>query len=104
MAFFAVVTTIDSRGQALVIARELVEHKLAACVQLSNIESVYSWDGEVKQSREVRLVCKTTSERRADVEAAIRALHTYDLPAIHAVELDDVDLLYGEWIVRNTTP
>ncbi|MDQ8154289.1 MAG: divalent-cation tolerance protein CutA [Gemmatimonadota bacterium] len=104
MAFFAVVTTIDSRAQALVIARALVEHKLAACVQLANIESVFTWDGAVKQSREVRLLCKTTGERRAEVEAAIRALHTYDLPAIHAVELDDVDLLYGEWIVRGTTP
>jgi periplasmic divalent cation tolerance protein len=104
MSFFAVVTTIDSRAQALVIARALVEHKLAACVQLASIESVYAWDGAVKQSREVRLLCKTTGARRAEVEAAIRALHTYDLPAIHSVELDDVDLLYGEWIVRGTTP
>jgi len=103
MSYLAVVTTIDSRAQALVIARAVVEHKLAACVQLASIESVYAWDGEVKQAREVRILCKTTSARYAELTAAIRALHTYDLPELHAVALDDVDVLYGEWIDRNTT-
>jgi periplasmic divalent cation tolerance protein len=104
MAFLAVVTTIDSRDQALVIARALVERHLAACVQLSEIESVYRWKGEVKQEREVRLLCKTVKARYDEVEAAIRELHSYDLPAIHAVALDRVNDTYAEWIRRETTP
>ena len=103
MSFLAVVTTIDSREQALVIAHALVERRLAACVQLSDIESVYMWNGQVRQEREVRVLCKTTSERCAEVEAAIKALHTYELPAIHAVALDRVDTAYAEWIGEQTT-
>ena len=52
---------------------------------------------------EVRVLCKTTSERCAEVEAAIKALHTYELPAIHAVALDRVDTAYAEWIGEQTT-
>ena len=98
MSYLAVVTTTDSREHALAIARVLIERRLAACVQLTDIESVYRWHGDVQEEREVRLLCKTTTERYADVEAALRELHTYALPAIHAVALDRVDDAYAEWI------
>jgi periplasmic divalent cation tolerance protein len=104
MTFIAVVTTIDSRDRALAIAHALVERQLAACVQLSDIESVYRWQGAVQQEREVRILCKTTAERYAAVEAAIKELHTYDVPAIHAIALDQVEPAYGAWIEGETTP
>jgi periplasmic divalent cation tolerance protein len=102
VTFLAVVTTIDSRERALALAHALVERRLAACVQLSDIESVYRWDGVVRQDREVRLLCKTTGARYAEVESAIRELHSYELPAIHAVALDQVESAYGAWIDANT--
>jgi len=104
MSYLAVVTTVDSRERALAIAHALVERKLAACVQLSNIESVYSWKGAITQDREVRVLCKTTSARCDDIVAAIKALHSYELPAIHAIALDKVEAAYGAWITANTTP
>jgi periplasmic divalent cation tolerance protein len=103
MTFIAVVTTIGSRDRALAIAHALVERQLAACVQLSEIESVYRWNGAVQQDREIRILCKTTSVRYAAVEAAIKELHTYDVPAIHAIALDQVEPAYGAWIEGETS-
>jgi periplasmic divalent cation tolerance protein len=56
----AVVTTVASREEAHRLARMLVERKLAACAQISEIESVYRWKGEVQQEPEFRILFKTT--------------------------------------------
>ena len=103
MNTIAVFTTIDSPEQAGAIANVLVERKLAACVQISNIESVYEWQGATQNDSEYRLMIKTTSDRYDEVEAAIRELHSYDLPAIYAVALQRVYAPYAEWVAENST-
>jgi len=104
MTTIAVVTTTDSRDNARAIARALVERKLAACVQISRIESHYVWDGSTQQEEEFRLVIKTTDERYADIESAVRELHGYELPAIYAVTLDPVFGPYAKWVADNSAP
>ena len=97
----AVVTTVANRDDAHRLARALVERKLAACAQISEIESVYHWKGAVQQEPELRVLFKTTDERYALVESAIRELHPYDLPAIHAFAFEHVYAAYAEWIAEN---
>ena len=55
----AVVTTVANREDAHRLPRTLVERKLAACAQISEIESIYHWKGEVQQERELRVLFKT---------------------------------------------
>lgn len=98
----AVVTTVGSLEDARRIARTLVEGRLAACAQISEIESCYRWQGEVQQEREFRLLLKTVAGRYREVEAAILELHPYELPAIHALALDEVHAPYADWIARNS--
>ena len=97
----AVVTTVSKREDALRLAHMLVERKLAACAQISAIESVYSWKGEIQQEPELRLLFKTTEERYELVESTIRELHPYELPAIHAFAFEHVYPAYAEWIAEN---
>ena len=99
----AVFTTVGSQDDARAMARALVESELAACAQISAIESFYVWDGAMQHEPEWRIVFKTTDERYAEVEAAIRELHGYELPAIHAVVFEDVFAPYGEWIAAHST-
>lgn len=94
----AVITTVGSRDQAQAMARALVERKLAACAQIDAIESFYTWDGAIQNEPEFRITFKTTDAQYAAVEAAIRALHSYELPAIHAVALSHVYAPYAQWI------
>ena len=104
MKLLAVHTTVASLDAARRLARALVERKLAACAQIEEIESFYAWQGALANEREFRILFKTTEARLAEVEAAIRELHDYELPAIHAVALEHVDPAYGRWIEEGCTP
>lgn len=102
MELIAVVTTVSTREQAQAMARALVQQRLAACAQISQIESLYVWDGALQQEPEFRLLFKTTDDRYAAVEEAIRKLHPYELPAIHAYGVAHVYAPYAEWVVQNS--
>ena len=103
MKTIAVFTTIDDAAAARAIATALVERKLAACVQISEIQSVYTWQGATQNDKELRLVAKTVADRYTQVEATIRELHTYDLPAICAFGMHEVFPPYAEWVAENST-
>jgi periplasmic divalent cation tolerance protein len=98
----AVVTTVGSLGEAQSMARALVERRLAACAQISEIESVYTWQGAIQNEKEYRLLFKTTEECYPAVEAAIKELNSYELPAIHAFALEHVYAPYAAWIESNS--
>jgi len=100
----AVVTTLGDHDQAAVMAKALVEARLAACAQLEAIESWYVWDGALQEDREWRLVLKTTAARYDALAEALHRLHPYDLPAIHAVALSPVDARYARWIAAQVAP
>ncbi len=98
MQLMAVYTTVATREDAQAMARALVERHLAACAQISAIESFYEWQGQVQHEAEFRILFKTTEARRAAVEAAIRELHRYEVPAIYSVALQHVDAPFAEWV------
>ena len=99
-----VVTTVGSADEARAMAHTMVERRLAACAQISAIESVYRWQGQVEQQGEFRLLFKTRAERYAELEAAIRAIHPYQLPAIHALPTVQAFAPYADWVVASTQP
>lgn len=102
MTTIAVLTTTDSRDEARSISAALVELGLAACAQISEIESVYEWQGEIRHDTEFRVFVKTTARRYDAVERAIRERHSYDLPAIYAIDLDRVYAPYADWVAANS--
>ena len=99
-----VFTNLPDREAALKLANALVAKKLAACVNvLAECTSVYRWKGTIENAREVPVLIKTRAARYAEVEAAIRALHPYELPEIIAVPVvrgcDD----YLRWVTDETS-
>jgi len=103
MKLIAVYTTVASRDDARRMARALVERRLAACAQISEIESFYAWQGAVQDEPEWRILFKTTVERYAALEAAICELHPYELPAIHAVSVAQAFAPYADWVEQGST-
>lgn len=94
-----VLTTAANGDEAARIARHLVEKKLAACVNvLPGVRSIYAWQGEVCDDAEVLLVTKTTRARFEALAAAIRELHSYDVPEIVALPTTAVDPAYAAWL------
>jgi len=98
MTLIAVFTTVATREAARAMARAVVERKLAACAQISEIESFYTWNGQVQNEPEFRILFKTLATRYAELEAAIRELHDYELPAIHAVPVEHAFAPYAAWV------
>jgi periplasmic divalent cation tolerance protein len=98
MNCIAVITTVASRDDARRIAKALVERRLVACAQISEIESLYHWDGALQDDPEFRLQLKTVDAQYDAVAQAIRELHPYDLPAIYALPVDRIDASYEQWV------
>jgi periplasmic divalent cation tolerance protein len=102
-AAILVLTQLPDRAAAQSLARFLVESRFAACVSIgAPVESLYHWRGEIETAEEVPLAIKTSAERYAQVEAAIRAQHPYELPEILAVPVVRGLEPYIEWIVAET--
>lgn len=98
-------TNLPDEGSAAVLAAHLVEHRLAACVnQLAPVRSVYRWQGQVEQAVEIPLLIKTTRAGYAAVEAAVCALHPYDVPELIAVPVEIGLAAYLDWVVQESTP
>lgn len=99
MSFIQIMTTTETKEQADVIARRLVEDKLAACVQVAGgVESIYSWKGKVECSREFLCLIKTREDLFTRVTAVIKKLHSYEVPEIIAIPIIDGDRDYLAWL------
>ena len=76
-----VLTTLGADADATLIARTLIDERLAACVNILPVmTSVYRWQGKVEQDREQQMVIKTATDRVAALQARLRELHPYELP------------------------
>ena len=94
----AVTTTVGSRAAAQVLAREILERRLAACIQFEEgVTSLYRWQGKLCQEPEVRLVIKTVPECAAALQALFAESHPYELPQFAAVTMA-ASVGYGEWV------
>lgn len=97
-----VLTTTGSREEAQKIARALVEKKLAACVNIVGaIESVYRWKGAVESAEEFLCVVKTTASAATRVAAAIKELHSYELPECVVLAVENGSNEYLSWLADN---
>lgn len=94
-----VLTTAGSEEEAGKIARQLVERRLAACVNIvPRIKSVYRWKDNVEEAEEWLLIVKTTAAAFASVRAAIVELHSYEVPECLCLEIEDGSKEYLQWI------
>lgn len=103
MSVLLVLTNVPDRPVAEKLAQTLVAQGLAACVNiLAPCRSVYRWKGELQNDEEVPILIKTTTERYAALEAAIRANHPYELPEIVALPVERGLAAYLTWVAEET--
>jgi len=103
MSVLLVLTNLPDRPAAEKLAQTLVGEGLAACVNiLAPCRSVYRWNGVVQSEEEIPVLAKTTSERYAALEAAIRSNHPYELPEIVAVPVERGLAAYLAWVAEET--
>lgn len=97
-----VLTTCPDEVIAKQIATQLVTEKLAACVNIvPNLTTVYCWDGKLKTGTEVQLLIKTTEQNFAALSARVNQLHPYDVVEIIALNIQQGDKNYLNWITNS---
>jgi len=95
--------TCPDNTVAAEIATSLIEQNLAACVnRVPGVKSYYRWQGHLEQDEEVLLLIKTTRARFAQLDAAIRALHPYEVPEVIAVPVVAGSQAYLGWVSDST--
>lgn len=92
-------TTCGSPEEARHIARAVIERRLAACVNIvPQVESIYRWKGEIETSNESLLVFKTTTGAFERLRAALKELHSYEVPECIELTVTDGSEAYLDWI------
>ena len=94
-----VFTTIGLNDAAERLAQQLVERRLAACVNIVGpIRSVYRWKETIENEQEYLLLIKTTEARAAELRTALKELHTYELPECVELAIDGGSQPYLDWL------
>jgi len=94
-----VLTTCPNETVAMKVAKHLVTEKLAACVNIvPNITSIYCWQDEIHCDNEVQLIIKTSEAQFTELSKEINQVHPYDVVEIIALNIQQGDKNYLDWI------
>ena len=93
-----IITTAACKDAAGKIAKLLIEKKLAACVQMFPVESVYFWQGKICEDDEVTLFIKSKTALFEEIASAIKANHEYEVPEIIQIPVTNGFPDYLKWI------
>lgn len=100
--FQLVLSTCPNKDVAHTIAQQLVTEKLAACVNIiPNVTSVYIWQDELQCDHEIQLLIKTDSAKFEQLSSRINELHPYDVVEVIALNIQQGDAHYLNWITES---
>lgn len=98
-----VYVTAPNIDEALKIGRALVQERLAACANIiDGVRSIYRWEGNVVDEKEVVLVLKTVESKVEAVSKKIKSIHSYDCPCIVALEITGGNDEFIKWVASET--
>ncbi len=104
MSFMVVMVTTKNEEEAALIARSLVDKKLAACCNIvKNVRSIYRWQGKLADDAEVLLIIKTRQPLFQSLSEEVKRLHSYDTPEIIALPIVEGSSSYLNWILKETS-
>lgn len=98
-----VLSTYPNKEKAEAAAKQIIEKKLAACVNAIKIESsTYEWKGEIRKDDEYLLIIKSTEKAYKRLDAFIKEKHSYEVPEIIYYEVKGGNKDYIQWVESNT--
>ena len=91
------ITTESSKANALRMAKLLIRNKLAACVSIKQIFSIYKWDDDIEETKEFEITIKSKPEFKDDLIEFLNKISTYDVPQI-IYKKYYCEMKYYDWI------
>jgi len=98
MGYIIITTTIENQKDAESLARKIVEAKLGACVQISEIKSIFRWKGDIETKKEFKLEIKTPNENYRRLERFILKNNKNEIPEIVSIKIKKGYDKYLNWI------
>jgi periplasmic divalent cation tolerance protein len=102
MKYYSIYITAKDEQEAKKIGKALVEEKLAACVNIHPIKSIYRWKGQIEEADEVTMFVKTKAELADEVIKRVQELHSYEVPCIVCFPIEKGYREYLKWIAEST--
>ena len=97
MEVLVMITTESSKSNALRVAKLLIQKKLAACVSIKQIFSIYEWDNDIEETNEFEITIKSKPEFKENLIDFLHKISTYDVPQIIYKEYHS-EMKYYEWL------
>ena len=91
------ITTESSKTNALRLAKLLIQNKLAACVSMKQIFSIYEWNDDIEETKEFEIIIKSKPELKDDLIDFLHKILTYDVPQI-IYKKYDAEIQYYDWL------
>ena len=97
-----IISTYPNKKSILKIANVLVKNKTIACVNISKIDSVYSWNGKIQNLPEYLAIFKTITKNKTKLKKVIAETHPYDVPEIAEIDVTSINKSYLNWLIEST--
>ena len=97
MEVLVIITTESSKTNALRIAKSLIRNKLAACVSMKQIFSIYEWEDDIEETKEFEIIIKSKPEFKDDLVDFLNKNSTYDVPQIIYNKYNS-EIKYYDWL------
>jgi len=98
MSYTIILTTVEKNEDAKKIAKSLLQEKLAACIQINKIDSIYNWKDKIYEDNEFLLYIKAPKKNYEKIEKLILKIHPYELPQITMIDITKGYKNYLKWI------
>jgi periplasmic divalent cation tolerance protein len=103
MKAIMIISTYPNKKSINKIANELVKNKIVACVNITKISSIYSWQGKIEKTSEYLALFKTTQKNKKSLKEKIKSTHPYKVPEIAEIDIISINKSYLKWMVESTT-
>ncbi|HXV46640.1 MAG TPA: divalent-cation tolerance protein CutA [Nitrososphaera sp.] len=97
-----ILSTFPNEKSVADVASKVVAGKLCACVNFTQVRSIYSWRGRMEDQKEFIALFKTTAKSAKKLKAEITRLHPYEVPEIVELKMQDVSRSYLSWLAEST--
>jgi periplasmic divalent cation tolerance protein len=97
-----IMSTFPDEKSAISVAERLINKKLCACVNLTKVRSLYSWNNKLEDHEEYLALFKSTSSTSDELKSNIERAHPYEVPEIVELKMNKVSSSYMSWLAKST--
>ncbi len=101
MKLILILCTTKNIEEAREISRGLLKEGLIACASIVQpVESWFVYKDQIEEIQEVQLFLKTTIEKYVNVEQWIVTNHSYEVPEIITLPIENGFVPYLNWVAQ----